>query len=244
MLPGMIQTGFFIGGTASLLPTYIGGAQNGSDQDTPDYTVDLSSISILQNDLILVATGNIANGTSSANITCSGNNSGAYTANIYTSDTSDVWDCSFKTYLKIAGATPDTSLSIGRGGASTTYGGHTAVHVWRNINTGTPQDVATVEANGGNTGRGNPPSITPTTAGSIIIACGMGAQPNGGSAFTVPSGMLNGVSGYTDGTTSGAGTWIASDVWVSGAYDPAAWTGGSDSANASWVAQTLALRPA
>jgi hypothetical protein len=221
--------------------TFIGSASGG---DTPSsYNLDISGIAILQNDLIIVATGNIANGTSSASITCSGNNSGAYTQNIYTSEGTDSWDCSFKTYLKIAGATPDTSLTIGRGGTSS-YGGHTIVQVWRNANTGTPQDATVTEATGVNTGRGDPPSITPVTAGAVVIACGIGAQPSGSSAFTVPSGMSNGVSGYTDGTTAGCGVWIASFAWTSGAYNPAAWTGGTDSASASWCAQTLALRPA
>lgn len=219
---------------------YVGGASGGSTGAS--YSVSLASLGIQTGDIVVVATGTINNGTSQASLTCSGNNSGAYTTNTAASEGTDTWDCTFKIFYKVMGGTPDTSLSMARA-AGAAYGGSTAVHVWRNVNA-TPIDTTGTAATGTNTGRGDPPAITPANAGAIILACGVGAQAPGGSAFTVPSGMSNGVSVYTDGSTSGCGVFIASDVWISGSYNPAAWTGGSDSTNASWIANTIALRPA
>jgi hypothetical protein len=222
-------------------PSFVGSATGGANSNS--YSVDVSGIGIQEDDIVIVVTGFSSNGTNLAAITCSGNNSGGYTLNTQMSEGGDTWDTQFKVFYTIQGATVDTSLSIGAV-ATSARGSATAVHVWRNIDTASPIDTTGTAASGTNTGRGNPPAITPTNAGAIILACGLGAQAPSGSAYTIPSGMANGASAFQDGTTSGSGALIASDVWVSGSYDPAAWTGGSDSTSASWVAQTIALKPA
>ena len=213
----------------------------GGNTTTDPYTISLAGLGIQPGDIVIVVAGDINNGTSQASITCSGNNNGAYTTNLATSEGSDSWDCTFKSFYKIQGGTVDTQLSIGRN--SGCYSSSCAVHVWRGANA-TPMDATTTSATGTNTGRGDPPAITPVTTGAVVLACGVGAQPPGGSAFTVPSGMSNGQSNYTDGGVSGCGIFIASYAWTSGSYDPAAWTGGTDDVRASWIAHTIALKPA
>lgn len=222
-------------------PSFVGSTTGGAN--TNSYSVDLSGLAIAQNDIVVVVTGYTANGTGFASITCSGNNNGGYSLNTQMSEPTDTWDSVCKIFYKVQGATPDTSLSIGTT-ASAARGGATAVHVWRGIDTASPIDTTGAAATGINTGRGNPPAITPANVGAIVLACGLGAQAPGGSAYAVSSGMINGASALQDGTTSGTGALIASDVWASGSYDPAAWTGGSDSVNASWVSNTIALKPA
>lgn len=220
---------------------FVASASNGANSN--NYSVDLSGLGIQANDLVVVATGFTGNGIDPAAITCVGDQSGSYSLNTSDSNGSDTWDTCFKLFYKKMGATPDSTLSM-TGSAGATYGGATVVHIWRGIDTTSPIDTTGTVANAINTGRGNAPAITPTATGAVIIACGVGAQAPGGSAYTVPTGMQHGVSYYRDASTSGCGVWMASDTWVSGSYDPAAITGGSDSTNASCISQTIALKPA
>ncbi len=119
--------------------------------------------------------------------------------------------------------------------------GAMAVHVWRGVDSTTPLDVAATTATGTGTGRPNPPAITPTTAGSEIIVAG-GAAAGTGAVF-VGTGLAN-FRTATSVDTNDAMVGIGSFDWVSGPYDPAAWTGGTANAADSWTALTLALRQA
>lgn len=204
------------------------------------YTVDLAAIGIAEGDIVVVSAGQ--GGTSSDAPTVTGNNSGAYAVAGSTVYANDTWDTNFGLFYKVQGATPDSALTITRL-SSTIYGGAAAVQVWRGVDTTNPIDVVGTAVATTNGSRGNPPAVTPVTPGAIVIAGGAGVQGTGGSAFTVPSGMSNGVSVNADGTTSDIGVWIASATWTSGAYDPPAWTGGATSTSSSAAAQTIALRP-
>lgn len=228
-------------------PVYVGGF---SGKGTgASYTVSLSGTltggvasSPSEGDLIIVCTG--FGGTASSAPTCSGNTSGTYQnvhAALYSNDT---WDTNMRTFYQFAGATPDTTLTIGRV-SNAAYGGVTVVHVWRNVNQTTPIDVtaATSATNNQSASRPNPPSHTPTTPEAVVIACGVGMQTTAGGAFTIPSGMTNGVSDFSDGTTSDCGAFICSFDWTSNAYDPSAATGGTTSTSGSWAAATFSLRP-
>ena len=204
------------------------------------YSVDLSLVSIQQGDIVVVSTG--FGSTTSSAPTCSGNNSGAYTGAGAHAYADDAQDTNYRMFYKVQGATPDTSLTIGRQN-NAAYGGGAAVQVWRGVDTSTPLDVTGTPATTTNSPRGNPPSVTPTTSGAVVIAGGAGTQGTGGSAITVPSGMSDGVTAFCDGTTSDVCAWIASAAWTSGAYDPPAWTDGAGSSSNSAAAQTIAIRP-
>jgi len=118
--------------------------------------------------------------------------------------------------------------------------GAAAIHVWRGVNTATPQDVTAVGTSGTGTGRPNPPAITPTTAGAVVIATGGAAAATG--AVFVGTGLSNFRTATSVDTNDGM-VGIGSFAWTSGAYDPAAWTGGTANAADSWTSITLVLRP-
>lgn len=190
-------------------------------------------------DIVVVSSG--FGNTASSAPAVSGNVSGAYTSLFTPIHQNDTWDTEFGCFYKIMGASVDTSLTITRT-TNTAYGGGTAVQVWRGVDQTTPIDVTTT-AGGGNASAPNPPSITPTTVGALIMAAGCGTQGASGSAFTVPAG-LGYVSILADGSTSDVGVYLRTSIeWASGAYDPSTATGGATSSSCSWAAATIALRP-
>jgi hypothetical protein len=115
-----------------------------------------------------------------------------------------------------------------------------AIHVWRGVNA-TPLDVASTTATGTDSGLPNPPAITPTTAGAVVIAIGVGGYQS--SVAFGSSDLENFVTLAVEAGTLDPAIGIGSFEWVSGSFDPATWTG-TTSTNASWAAVTLALRPA
>jgi hypothetical protein len=151
-----------------------------------------------------------------------------------------------QTYVgyKIMGATPDTAVTIPANG-DTGEPSTVAVHVWRNVDQTTPIDVTTTTATAGNTSIADPPSITPTTAGSVVLAIG-GAASNSAYLSGVPSGYSNGVlTNATSGSALVNSVGIGSKAWTTGAEDPAVFSiTGTDNGLGSWNAVTLALRPA
>ena len=155
---------------------------------------------------------------------------------------SDARDANLSIAYKIMGGTPDTSVTVfGSGNAN--YGGATAVHVWRGVDPSTPLDVLTTAAGGNNNARPDSPPITPLAIGAIVLSAGLGTGDTTPQAFTAPTGFTNTVSKTGDGSSIGAIACVASYNWVSGAYNPSAWTGGESTINDSWRAASIVLRP-
>lgn len=204
------------------------------------YTVDTSGLGLLQYDMLVVITGSAVTGSIAP--TCTGDQSGAYVgagAHVYANDNTDT---NFRMFVQQMGATPDDTLTITRGGTST-RGGGTAVLVLRGASSTLDATGTAVGISNGT--RADPPAVSPSTAGAIIVAGGAsGYNNNTGTAFTVPSGMVEVVSQVADGSTSDCIFWLAYAYWVSGTYDPPAVTGGSSDAFSSGAAQTIALKPA
>lgn len=157
------------------------------------------------------------------------------------------------TELYANGSTYDTNLRIAykilaAADANTVFGptGNTAdagaaiVHVWRGINTATTLDVAAVSASGTATGRPDAATISPTTAGTIVIVAGGSAQATG-ATFTTSD--LSNFRTVTSADTNDATAGMGSFAWSSGAFNPAAFGGGTANAGDSWAAMTVALRP-
>jgi hypothetical protein len=142
-------------------------------------------------------------------------------------------------------ATPDTTCVVNRT-ANAAYGGAAVVQVWRGVDTTTRYDVTRTTSQSTNNSRFDPPAITPVTAGAVIVVGGIGTQTTAGAAFTIPSGWSTyGISVKSDGTTSDTGIAIGSKTdWTSGAFDPAAVTGGTSTTSSGRIAVTIALRPA
>lgn len=152
-------------------------------------------------------------------------------------------DVSMQVSYKRMDATPDTSFTLpGTGNAA--FGQAYSVQVFRGVHTSTALDVAAVSASATGTGRPDPPSITPITAGAWVVICGGGASGTGAN-FVAPANFatnfLTANGADTTDATVGSGYWSG---WVSGAVNPASYTGGSTTSTNSWGAWTLALRPA
>jgi hypothetical protein len=149
-------------------------------------------------------------------------------------------DANMGLFRKFMTSTPDTALQVGPT-TNATYAGAVAIHVWRGVNTTTPLDVAAVNATGTNTGQPTPGAITPTTAGSVIVIAGVGAAA-ATSVFTA-SELSNFITAASPDTID-AVVGMGSIAWTSGTFTPATWGGNTTASTDSWVATTIALRPA
>ena len=220
---------------------YVGGSSGGGTGST--YSVSLTSLTggaasaPIAGDLVVVVTGFSQISDGNPGVTAPS----GYTelADLYANDNADA---NLSVNYKIQTATPDTSVTV-TGPNSTAYGGGTVVHVWRGANSTTPIDVTITTATGTNASRPNAPSITPVTVGAVVLACGFGTGGTSQTTMTTPSGMTNGISYKHDGATYDGVVSVASVAWTSGAYDPAAWTGGTTSTADSWAAASVAIRP-
>ena len=229
--------------------TYVGGVTGGRAGSTSTAAQSLSgtlsggsNTSPLAGDLVCVYCSAADDGTVPATTQLiSGNISGAY-SNLSAQYADDTYGTCSQFSYQFMGATVDIEIVIPSSG-----NGRNAqrwvVHVFRNVNSGTPLDVTSVPASGIDTGRPDPAAITPTTAGAWILACYASAAAVG-TAYTAPTELVDWLGGTTADTAdcmNGAGYY---DSWSSGAYNPQAITaGGTTGANDSWTAMTVALRP-
>lgn len=188
-------------------------------------------------DLVVIISGAPETADTNVSITTSG-----YTnQELYADDTRDA---NGVFAYKIMGGTPDTTVAIPATSASTVRGSVVA-RVYRGVDQTTPIDVAVTTATGANGDRANSPSITPVTAGAKILALGFATNPASTSGTaTGPANMADFITVVGSGSGRSSIAGMASQDWTSGAFDPAAWTATTNNANDSWVAFTVALRPA
>jgi len=167
----------------------------------------------------------------------------AYTllgSELYSDDTRDT---NLRVAYKIMGGTPDTTTTFGPTG-NVSWAGLLAVYVWRGVDTTTPIDVTVQTATGIDTLLVNPPSITPTTAGAVIVCAGAGARGSTTSADTYSSSDLSNFYSLHSSDDTGVVVGVGSKDWISGAFDAAQWTfDGIDNSFFSWGAVALVLRP-
>lgn len=157
--------------------------------------------------------------------------------------TVSTYDVNIQTSYKFMPATPDSVVTIPAQG-NAADGQAYAVQVFRGVDPNTTLDITPIYATGsGVNNNPNPGAITPVTAGAWILVCGGGAAATGTTLFTTATltDFLTQNGADTNDATVGVGYY---DAWTSGAYDPAAFGGGSTSAANSWGATTIALRPA
>lgn len=222
--------------------SYVGSASGSGTAST--YNVAINSLTGGSNsapsegDLVIVVTGWASTTNGDPGVTTSG-----YTeVNAVDYYSNDTRDANMSVNYKFMGASPDTSVTV-RGTNAAGNGGATVVHVWRGVDLSSPLDVTSTTATGTNAANANSPSITPTTSGAYVIAAGLGTGDTTPTAKTGPSGMSNFRTQNGTGTTMSAIAGVASFAWTSGAYDPAAWTGGESTTSDSWAAMSLVLRP-
>lgn len=217
-----------------LRPTYVAGTTEQIQADTVNEVINLPA-NLLQNDLVVVALA-IA-GTTDKTYRISG-----YTqvVDLYANDD---FDANLQVGYKFMGATPDTTVTITGGTGSGVDGGAIAIHVWRGIDTTTPLDVTTTTITQTNTGIPNPPAITPTTANSVVLVAAASAHNGGNDTYTATQ-LANFLTVGEGGDTNDATVGLGSFDWVSGAFDPNAFTWSQgDQTTYSTASCSLALRP-
>jgi hypothetical protein len=226
---------YVIGTTQDRLrPTYVAGTTAQINGGTANQNINLPA-GLLANDLVIVA------------LTIAGTADKSYRISGYTQALDNYADDTFDTNLQIGhkfmGVTPDTTVTITGGTGSTADGGAVAIHAWRGIDTTTPLDVITQSISQTNTGIPNPPATTPSTANSVILVAA-GSAHNGGTDTYTAAQLANFLTVGQGGNTNDATVGLGSFNWVSGSFDPNAFTWSqTDSTSFSTISATLTLRP-
>jgi hypothetical protein len=226
---------YVIGTTQDRLrPTYVAGTTAQINGGTANEVINLPA-GLLANDLVIVA------------LTIAGTTDKSYRISGYTQALDSYADDTFDTNLQIGrkfmGVTPDTTVTITGGTGSTADGGAVAIHAWRGIDTTTPLDVITQTNVQINTGIPNPNATTPSTANSVILVAA-GSAHNGGTDTYTAAQLANFLTVGQGGNTNDATVGLGSFNWVSGAFDPNAFTWSqTDSTSFSTISATLTLRP-
>lgn len=220
---------------------YVGGTKDGATGGSK--VIDLTNLTggigsaPQAGDIVIVAVGAGYGGTDTLGVT-------GYTAIGTQQDANDTEDAHLFVAYKIMTATPDTSVTITAAGGAIVRG---VVHVWRGVDQTTPLDVASTGATGTDSSLANPPTITPVTAGAIVLAVGAGADDDPFTSFTnAPTGYGNTVEDHTlyGSSATDSIVAIASKAWSgSGAEDPGAFAWVGSSSSDSWCGRTIALRP-
>lgn len=209
------------GSISSISLTSLTGGSNSSPS-----TGDIVIISINNNDSSVGGTYPVISGYTSV-------------AELNAQDSDETWST---TAYKIMTSTPDTSISFT---VNNSYGVTVVVQVWRGVDQINPIDVTTTTATGINSSQADPPSITPNTSGSVVLAIGHNAYgPSSIRQFTaVSSGYSNEIIVLCTAAIDRGSTAIGSKSWTSGAEDPAAFTVNASGASSSWTAVTMVLKP-
>jgi hypothetical protein len=205
----------------SLVGTTQGSASNGSG-----VTIDLTGISLAENDLVVVMGGFPGTGNSGVS---------GYTYTV--TDAGASVSGSFSVCYKFMTGSPDTSVTcLGHGNTSNACA--YTVMAFRGVDTTTPIDTSSISTQNAS-GTPNSPSITTVTDNAAVITCGISAVDD--AAVTAPSGYGDKVSGNASDTFSATTMSAWKLKTPAGAENPAAW---ADLSSAGWIASSVALRPA
>lgn len=197
-------------------------------------SVSLSGLGLQQGDIVIAATGwaNYSDPSPAApSVTTSG-----YT-NVLTSTVGPSASLRARLWIgyKVMGVTPDSSVTATSCNILQGVATNTLVHVWRRIDSSSPLAATTVSTTGVSpTTTVNSPSITPS-APAIVLSVALCSTDD--SVYAAPSGMSNFAN--RNSYVGDAGSTVgAASVYVTGAYDPAAYAGVVN----VWIAATLALK--
>lgn len=202
-----------------------------------DATFGSATYAPVADDLVIVSYG--VGGTSDVSI---GVTTAGYTEIVELFHNETGADVSLSVSYKKMSGSPDTTLDLTATG-NAQNGGAVIVEVWGGVDTTTPMDVAATSIAAGDGGRPNPPAITPTTAGAVVVVVGSNASNVTDAVFTQTGSELSNFLSATSPDTLDATVGTGDFSWTSGAFDPVAWLGGTTGVQDSWAAVTIALRP-
>lgn len=159
---------------------------------------------------------------------------------------SDTFDVNLRTAWRFMPDPTETQFvlteTVGGGTGHADDAGAYTVHVFRNVDTGTPMDVAVVTASAASSRVADPGTITPTSEEAVVYAAGAAACGTGGT-YTAP--QLIDFRATTQADTNDVNIGAGFRLWTTGALNLDAFGGGGTTNTAdSWAAVTLAMRPA
>lgn len=217
-----------------------------SQSANASYAIDLTSLSLLPNDLILMITGKCEG---------SGGAGGSSTIGITTADytrirdvgvVNDTRDANAIVAYKFMGSPVDGDVTVTRA-ATATQGGCTVVMAFRGVNLLNPIDAALVNLNSLNTANILPPEITTVTANAIVVSGGVGttaASPTG-VISTAPANALAYKQEFMPASGGGLNAILAYYLRASsGAFTPDQILNSATSTSDSSISFSVALRPA
>ncbi len=240
----------FVVSATSLFPgkalaaiSFVGSAESSSAPNA-DTTVDISVISLLEGDLVIVA-GAIGDD-DSVNHDVLNNTTGYIEITDLFADDDD--DTNLAVWYKFMGATPDTSVVVEGTTGGTDSSLAVVVMVFRGVDTGTPFDVTSTTATGINDFSPNPPSIDHLNPSGVwtVIAGASGHLLTGNGTYTFPTGYTtNAIDRGQDDTNDVTVGMGYRSSGVSDPEDPNVMThSGTTAITNSWAAVTMVLRPA
>ena len=217
--------------------SYLGEVSVTHDGSVGGMTVSLTSLSLQQDDIVVVAFALASNTDRTIGV-----NTAGYTeeAELFANDT---YDANLSVSWKRMGASPDTSVDVS-GPGSSTHPARIIARGYRGVDATTAMDVARTTATGTNGILVDPPSITPSTSGALIVVVGCGAgAPAALSTPYASSDLTDFASGLVSNLYDLA-YGIGHKSWTSGAFDAGAWTGTETANTDSRASVVMALRPA
>jgi hypothetical protein len=229
----------FVGGVTD---SKAGGTGNTSAINLDELTGGTDTVAAA-GDLVIgvYATGSTTDRTLSITDAVGGNDYTLIGSELYANDN---FDTNLRVGYKFMPDPPDLTTAFGATG-NAADAGTMAVYVFRGVDPTTPLDgVSVVTGTQTNTGLPDPDAITPATAGAFIVIVGAAAHNRGTVAFSSPSDLVSFITvGSNDTNDSTLGIGHKAD-WTSGAFNPEAWTGITDSVDfsAAWIC--FVLRPA
>jgi len=197
-----------------------------------------------KDDLVVVAFASAS--TLNRTLSCSGDVSGTYSSahtELYQAAITS-YDTNLATYYQIMGDTSDSTLTLTSITASASDAWAVVIHVWRYVDPANPLDVASTTASASSTTSANPPAITPSTSGVVILAIGAAAVTGLGLYFASSEDASLTFFTTWGNSTNDIGIGMGSyKEWVSGSYDPTVFRPTITGTSGSWAAATIALRP-
>jgi hypothetical protein len=218
--------------TSPTAPSYVGTVSVGQTGDGV-LQLSLTSLSLQQNDLVVVIVGYGSQSDSYVSMVTSG-----YTelANLWGND---IFDTNLGVFYKVMGSTPDTTVqaaAVGSAGDSQAM----IVHAWRNVDPNDPiEKIMALSDN--NSAEPNPPAIITETENAAVLAIGAAGSGNGINTPTEGGDLSNYVSVAANSTRDIALAIGSIATTTPGPVDPLQFNF-NDSANFSWAAATMSLK--
>lgn len=155
----------------------------------------------------------------------------------------DTFDANLYVGYKVQGATPDTTIAYDIGTGS--WGGiaQTGFFMFAAFaGAGTPTSNSATAAN---TGVPNPPSITPTVAGSYVVNFSVGCSGAGSAGGSTSNSSYDSVwGGITPVDNPYPGVGVGLYAWSSGAFDAGEWSPFSSTSVFSTASANVVVPPA